>query len=140
MRIRSIYSEHPEVTQWEMLMQYSYESNIKKELIRRGFSAPDNLAQTTAGAFSQAYEYFHASNASSLYTSPLLVYYGMANPLSWACQIMAGKMLKIANHGMKLKISEDQSSGHLAGVTVSPQANCTGALSVFGQILRPHLD
>jgi len=137
---RSIYSEDPETTQWEMLMQYSYESNVKKELSKRKFSGPENLSETVAGAFSQAYEYFRASNASSLYTSPLLLYYGMANLLSGACQIMAGTFLDVNVHGMFLQPAGSQSLEHLADVTVCPIANGKGALSVFGQMLDPEWD
>ncbi|RIE06803.1 YaaC family protein [Candidatus Cryosericum terrychapinii] len=138
---RTVYSEHPETTQWEMLMQYSYELNVAKELSRRRHSGPESLPAAIAGAFSQAYEYFHTSSASSLYTSPLLVYYGMANLLSGACQMMAGSLLEVEGHGMSmLPIPKDRPPEHLADVTICPSASATGALSVFGHLLCPQLD
>lgn len=137
MHERTVYSEHPEATQWEMLMQYSYESNVTKELLKRGVGNPGNLSETIAGAFSQAYEYFHTASASSLYISPLLVYYGMVNLLSGACQIMSGSLLNVVGHGMSVQIAEGQALEHLSGVTILPSAKITGSLSVFGQTLDP---
>lgn len=137
MKIKRIYSEQPEVEIWENLLKYTYPENIKKYFSKNHNSQPsDDLINIISGSLSQAYEYFSLSRKSSLQVSPLLIYYGSTNLIHGTLCLVYGKLLKITNHGMKLrKLSGIDKIGD---VTLNINDNKTGGLSIFINEYNPY--
>lgn len=137
MKLKRIYSEQPEVEIWENLLKYTYPENIKKYFSKNHNSQPsDDLINIISGSLSQAYEYFSLSRKSSLQVSPLLIYYGSTNLIHGTLCLVYGKLLKIRNHGMKLR----KLSGidRIGDVTLNINDNKTGGLSIFVNEYNPY--
>ena len=132
-RKKVVFSEFPEKDQWRILSQYRYEDNVAKFLIENGFESPDKktLGKIT-GAFSQANEYFELSLASTLYTSPLLLYYGGINLLCGCYALVFGKFPEILGHG--IDVIKDESINKVAEVKVRISGRHHGGIYSFSQI------
>lgn len=127
-----VYTETPEVDLWKKLLQYSYKARIQSYFKKNGIeteTGDNEIFDIISGAFLQADEYFTLSKSASLYTAPLLLYYGAANLLLGAVTLMQGKTIDVQNHGMKI-ITDD--SGTMIGATkVHYLSPSDGGINVF---------
>lgn len=83
-----------------MLLNFTYPTNINKFLSDRGLSPSAAVADSVAGCITQAHEYFRASEAASLATSPMLAYYGTENLMRGVATLRTGTVPNITGHGM----------------------------------------
>ncbi|WP_418557991.1 YaaC family protein [Longibaculum muris] len=104
--MNTIFSENPENDLWRELLQFTYEANIKRYLLKKGHEADDNTINCIAGSFLQANEYYRAAKDANLQISPLLLYYGSTNLLYGMANLLSGSINKISNHGMKIFVPE----------------------------------
>lgn len=102
----TIFSEQPESDLWRELLQFTYEANIKRYLVKKGNEADEDTINCIAGSFLQANEYYKAAKDANLQISPLLLYYGSTNLLYGMVNLLSGSINKISNHGMKIFIPE----------------------------------
>lgn len=100
----TIFSENPENDLWRELLQFTYETNIKRYLTKKGHEANEDTINCIAGSFLQANEYYKAAKDANLQISPLLLYYGSTNLLYGMSNLLSGSINKINNHGMKIFI------------------------------------
>jgi len=117
-----------------MILHFGYLSNIEKFFGKRKVQVDDkDFLESIAGSIMQAQEYFNASKVASLYTSPLLLYYGVSNLLLGISSLMIGSSLTIKNHGMRLELNKGNLK-RIADVEISPFDPKSGALSQFCKI------
>lgn len=127
-----VYTETPEIDLWKKLLQYSYKARIQAYFTKNGIKIePDNnrIYDVVSGAFLQANEYFALSKSASLYTAPLLLYYGAANLILGAVVLMTGKELNVQNHGMKILL--DDSSSMIGATKIHFLSPDNGGINVF---------
>ena len=132
----TVYTENPEDELWKKLLQYTYKARIKKFFSDNSINVigtEDVLCETIIGSLSQAHEYFCLSKSASLHTSPLLLYYGTVNLFLGASTLLAGKALKINNHGMKA--IPDQSESEIGRTTIHFCSPSDGGIHVFNRIV-----
>jgi hypothetical protein len=124
-------TENPARDQWRLLAQFSYPTNIRRHLQKRGLTSVDTkTVEFIAGCVRQAEAYFAAADDSPMDISPLLLYYGATNLLAGIAGLLVGAVPKVANHGMKLRLPA--STGHrIADVEVVPLNPKEGALQQF---------
>lgn len=134
---REIYSEQPEIEQWNLLEIYSYSNNIKKYFISNNMGEPsDEKIEYISNSIMQAKEYFFLAKNATLYTQPVLIYYGYINLLSAAYVLKNGEVPNIQNHGMAI-IKEGNSIGE---IKIHLNNESSGALAIFANLLDPNLD
>lgn len=124
-----IFSENPEDDLWEELLKFAYEENIKRYFKKKGFEEDNNVINTISGSFFQAYEYYKSSKSASLQISPLLLYYGTVNLFNGMADLMAGKVVEIKTHGMKIEI--DEHNQFIAGTKVKFNNPEKGGVHLF---------
>lgn len=124
-----MFSEHPEKEIWEILLKFTYANNIERYLKENNFEVSEDLVQTIAGSFAQAYEYFLLSDKASLQVSPLLLYYGATNLLYGTSCLINGKLLKVKNHGIKL--IEPINHGNITNLKFKFSDSNSGGMSVY---------
>lgn len=130
--IKYIYSESPEIEQWNLLEIYTYPSNIKKYFLNNKKEEPSEETITyIINSISQAKEYFFLSKKATLYTQPVLVYYGYINLLSAYYTMKEGKIPNINNHGMQLLNIGDT----IGDIKVHMNDFKNGALAVFSTVI-----
>lgn len=69
-----IFSENPENDLWRELLQFTYETNIKRYLAKKGHEVDEDTINCIAGSFLQANEYYKAAKEDNLQISPLLLW------------------------------------------------------------------
>lgn len=139
METKKIFTESPEDEQWRMLLYFTYPNNIKQHFDKLGITNPPNeLPDRISGSISQAKEYFDATKASSLQIAPLLLYYGVTNLFDGILSLTSGNLNTISDHGMRLKIPNNNCS--IADLEVTPRNPKTGALSVFNRSFSPQFN
>lgn len=107
--LKEIFTEDPENEQWQMILNFAYTRNIKEFFKDRNINIKnDKILGNIVGSIMQAREYFMASKKVSLYTSPLLLYYGISNLLLGFLSLSTGRLLDIENHGMRLTKNKKQ--------------------------------
>lgn len=132
-QLKEIFTEDPEAEQWQMILRFGYLSNIEKFFGKRKIQVSEDLLETIAGSIMQAQEYFNASKLASLYSSPLLLYYGVSNLLFGVSSLMIGRSLSIGNHGMHLEPNKE-GLGRIADIEIKPVDPERGALSHFCKV------
>lgn len=129
----SIFSENPENDLWRELLQFSYEANINRYLLKKGLQANDETISCIVGSFLQADEYYRSAKDANLQISPLLLYYGTTNLLYGMVNLLSGSMPKIANHGMKIFISEQMN--FIADTTIRFLSPSNGGVHVIASAI-----
>lgn len=138
--IKEYYSENPEKDIWDLLLNFTYEENIKTYLKEKrnvnDEEKLDKLSNIISGSLEQAKEYFESSNTVSLFTSPLLLYYGLVNLMYGTAHLLTGDFLKIDNHGLNLNLKpEEIYKGKIGDITLNIQNHTKGSfynfLSIF---------
>lgn len=102
----TVFSENPEKDLWRELLQFTYDANIKRYLIKNGVEPDENTINCISGSFLQGNEYYKAAKEANLQISPLLLYYGSANLLYGMANLLNGKNNNIHNHGMKISVPD----------------------------------
>lgn len=126
-----VFSENPEYDLWRELLQFTYDENIKRYFKKKGFKEDMNVINTISGSFLQAYEYYKSSREASLQISPLLLYYGSVNLFNGMTDLMAGKVRDIKDHGMHIKVGDD--NHFIANTGVKFFNYKTGGVHVFAR-------
>ncbi|MGN7387139.1 YaaC family protein [Sporosarcina sp. SAFN-015] len=111
MEKKYIVTENPEQEQWKLLLRYGYPSNIEKYLFKMDHTSDDELIDFIAGSIMQSHAYFESAKHSSLYITPLLIYYGVTNLLVGFASLKTGKKIDIRGHGMSLSPPKDLTEG-----------------------------
>jgi hypothetical protein len=105
--IIDVYSENPEEDIWDRLITLTYKENVEKFIKREdsNISLPllDSLTPIITSSIAQSKEYFQASKTVTLYTSPLMLYYGFVNLLYGVGHYLERNVLNIDNHGLNLE-------------------------------------
>lgn len=134
---KEIYSEHPELEEWSLIEIYSYPNNIMKYFEKNGMENPSNEEiEYIVNSIMQAKEYFMLAKNATLYTQPVLVYYGYINLLSATYVLKNKEIPNIKNHGMEI-LKDDNSIG---AIKVHMNNENTGALAIFSKLLDPSID
>lgn len=137
MEIHQIVTEEPIRTQWQLLSQFTYPSNIVRYLNDKGISVPrDDVLEYISGCIRQAEAYFCSASNAPLDISPLLVYYGTSNLLVGVWAILKGEKPNISEHGMKLS-DVPLSASSIANISVLPCNPTTGALQQLCNVFSP---
>ena len=133
----TVYTENPEDELWKKLLQYTYRARVQKYFSDNAIDIKepkDSLCEIVIGSLLQAHEYYYLSKTATLYTSPLLLYYGTINLLLGASTLFSGEKLRIDNHGMKLiPVMDSYDIGSAKIHFVSPE---NGGVHVFQQKLE----
>ncbi|MBR3224426.1 MAG: hypothetical protein IKF78_03800 [Atopobiaceae bacterium] len=138
MKTLTVFAEEPEEELWRMLLQYSYEANIRRYYTENHVTPSDDveeLANCISGALLQADEYYKASKTVSLQVEPLLLYYGTTNLFYAMCALMTGKIPSIENHGMCIELVEDSDKQFIADTRLTFQNPSSGGIHVFAKQL-----
>jgi hypothetical protein len=136
MGVITVRTDDPSREQWRVLLQFSYEQNIRRAFTDLGHPDPESqLLEHIAGMCRQAHGYFMAASTAPLDISPLLLYYGTSNLLAAVVTLRSGRIPAVVHHGMRL---EAPAIGAQIGdskvlVSASPQ----GALMAFADLLDP---
>lgn len=134
---KEIYSEQPEVEEWNLLEIYSYPNNIKKYFKNNNRKEPsDDEIEYIANAIMQAKEYFFLAKNATLYTQPVLIYYGYINLLSATYVLKNGKIPDVKNHGMVIQKSENT----IGEIKIHLNNESSGALAIFSKLLDDSID
>lgn len=129
---KEIFSENPEKEQWNLLEIYSYENNIKKYFLElHSSNLDDEKINNISNAILQAKEYFFLATKATLFTQPVLLYYGYINLLSALYILKKGKIANIENHGMRIEMQDN----NVGNIKVGINNTKTGALSNFSTLL-----
>ena len=137
MEKREIYSEQPELEQWHLLEIYSYPNNIRKYFKNNNMDEPsEEKIEYITNSILQAKEYFFLAKKATLYTQPVLVYYGYINLLSATYVLKRGEIPAIENHGMSIK----NKGNNIGEIDVHLNDEKSGALSIFASLLDQNLD
>jgi hypothetical protein len=135
--VKDIYSEKPEIEQWNLLEIYAYPNNIIKYLNKEGFLEPDEkIVVFIANSIVQAKEYFSLSKKATLYTQPVLVYYGYIHLLGAYYTLKKGSLPSVKNHGMELFINSET----IGDIQIHMNNEHTGALAIFGKLVSTDFD
>lgn len=131
-KIKNIYSESPEIEQWNLLEIYTYPTNIIKYFSTYEKETPtEEIINYIINSISQAKEYFFLSKKATLYTQPVLIYYGYINLLSAYYVMKNGEIPAIKNHGMSLlNINET-----IGDIKVHMNNEKEGALAIFNSLI-----
>lgn len=134
---KRIFAENAEQEQWNLLLQFSYPSNIHKALIKNGASTilTDSNVESIAGSIAQAHEYFKAAEQSSLFISPILLYYGITNLFFGIISLKRKEVLTIKNHGMKL-IIPDTPLAQLGDIIINTSGDENGAFTKYNKSIN----
>lgn len=111
MEITNIVTENPEEEQWKLLLRFGYPSNIKKYSDKMQHNSNEELTEFIAGSIMQSHAYFEAAKHSSLYITPLLIYYGVTNLLAGSASLKLGEKIDIRGHGMTMTPPTDLKAG-----------------------------
>ena len=98
-----VYTENPEEELRKKLLQYTYKAHIRKYFERNFEKLPENweeLSEIISSSILQADEYLSLSANASLYTAPLLLYYGTINLALGTATLLTGNKITINGHGM----------------------------------------
>ncbi|MCF6409558.1 YaaC family protein [Pseudalkalibacillus salsuginis] len=106
-----IVTENPEEEQWKLLLRYGYPSNIKKYFDKMQHIHNEELIEFIAGSIMQSHAYFESAKHSSLYITPLLIYYGVTNLLAGSASLKLGAKIDIKGHGMTMIPPTDLKEG-----------------------------
>ena len=137
MKKREIYSEQPELEQWQLLEIYSYPNNICKYFKNNNMDEPtEEKIEYITNSILQAKEYFSLAQNATLYTQPVLLYYGYINLLSATYVLKNGKIPNVENHGMVI-IKNGDSIGE---IKIHLNNEKSGALAIFAKLLDTNLD
>lgn len=107
----NIVTENPEEEQWKLLLRYGYPSNINKYFDKMQHTQSDELTEFIAGSIMQSHAYFESAKHSSLYITPLLIYYGVTNLLAGSASLKLGTKIDIRGHGMTMTPPKDLKEG-----------------------------
>lgn len=135
-----ICTENPEIEMWRKLLQFSYKSQIESFLNKRKIQPIDQideLCEIISGSLLQAKDYFDLSAKSSLYTSPLLLYYGLINLINAVYVLLNGKKSNIQNHGLKV---ESNNIKNIGDNLIHFYGEQTGGLPAFSSYFEPDLN
>ena len=135
-----IYTENPETEMWRKLLQFSYKSQIESFFRKREIQPTgpiDELSEIVSSSLLQAKDYFDLSTKSSLYTSPLLLYYGSINLINAVYTLLNGKKSNIQNHGLRVDLKNIKNIGDNSIHFFGEQ---TGGLSAFSSFFEPDLN
>ncbi len=139
-KIKEIYTEETHYEMWQMIMYYSYTDNIsnyfKNKAITINHKDPQKLFEIISGSLNQAKEYFESSTKVSLYTSPLLLYYGISNLLYGFACLLRGEEVDIKSHGMHLEINDENYNDALGNIQFSIYGEHKGAIYNFVRIFE----
>lgn len=111
MEKKYIVTENPEREQWKLLLRYGYPANIKKYFDKKNHPYDEELIEFIAGSIMQSHAYFETAKNSSLYITPLLIYYGVTNLLAGFVSLKKGNKIDIRGHGMSLTPPKDLEEG-----------------------------
>ena len=137
MEKKEIYSEQPELEQWNLLEIYSYPNNIRKYFKNNNMNEPsEEKIEYITNSISQAKEYFFLGKKATLYTQPVLVYYGYINLLSATYVLKKGEIPSVNNHGMSI----DNKGNNIGEIEVHLNNEKSGALAIFANLLDDKLD
>lgn len=128
--ILDIFTEDIESEMWYMLFNYTYPGMIKKYFDQNNLQLNRIVETKIVTGINQAKEYFEASKTVSLYTSPLLLYYGITNLFYSFSLLKTGEDLIIDNHGMKLEHVTDDSKD-IGEVSFTTSNNKKGGFFIF---------
>ena len=102
-----IFTENPEEEMWQTILQFSYDANIRRFLIKNSFEESETLINNISGSILQAYEYYKSAKIANLQIKPLLLYYGTTNLLYGITNMLTGRINEIHDHGMKTIVVDD---------------------------------
>lgn len=137
MEKREIYSEQPELEQWQLLEIYSYPNNICKYFKNNNMDEPsEEKIEYITNSILQAKEYFFLAQNATLYTQPVLVYYGYINLLSATYVLKNGEIPNVQNHGMAII----KSGNSIGEIKIHLNNEKSGALAIFANLLDTSLD
>lgn len=128
-----VVTENPEVEQWKLLLKYGYSSNIKKFFEEKNYPQNDELTEFIGGSILQAHAYFESAKNSSLYITPLLIYYGVINLLAGAASLRSGVKKDIRGHGMNMTPPGDLKDG-IGNALITINNSEHGGFSIFNEI------
>lgn len=128
-----IFTEDANLDQWQMLLRFRYEENIRKYFSSSHACSPrQSIVDGICAAVLQAHEYFRAAESVSLNTSPLLYYYGTTNLLFAVSTLLNGLGPEIGGHGMGV-VNAQQRSNRFADTEVTSYCGRRGAFNVYLQ-------
>lgn len=127
----SIQTENPKTEQWQMLSQFTYQTNISSHF-ETHLEVPHSTdtCDYISGCVRQARAYFHSADSAPLDISPLLLYYGAVNLLSGTTALLTGEIPDINHHGLYLGDPND-SHHMIADLEMRISASTRGAFHVF---------
>lgn len=131
-----VYSENPEEDIWDRLTLFSYKENVERFIKKtdKDISQPllDSLTPIITSSIAQSKEYFQASKTVTLYTAPLMLYYGFVNLLYGIGHYLERNLIKIDNHGLNLERSIFwDSSKKIGDINISISSNKSGGFYQF---------
>lgn len=128
--INRYYSENPEEDIWINLKHYSFPKNIYNFYEKKDIKPSRELVEVISGSFIQAFEYFKASEKTTIQTSPLLLYYGTTNLLYGASCLIEGEIKEVNGHGINL-INKNKLNENILENKIKIESHKTGGFRVY---------